>query len=145
MTHSWSQHITRFNTTIQSYSFLTKELLYISIMLTSGMIWFHIAEWWSYFDSLYFTVITMTWVWFWDITPTTTITKIMSMIYAVLWVPMFIYTTSIFLQIRFKNYLSRMKKQYTTSNDGPQHPIEVFLQYILNSSWDSPKKHNEQI
>lgn len=69
------------------------------------MILFHISEWRNYFDSLYFTVITFSTIWYGDIIPLTHFGKIVAMIYALLWVPLFVWITSVVMELRFKKFV----------------------------------------
>ncbi|MGB9133195.1 MAG: potassium channel family protein [Methanosarcina sp.] len=59
-----------------------RSLLYIAAMtLTMGTFFYHKVEGWSWLDSLYFSVITLTTVGYGDFTPQTDIGKIFTIIY----------------------------------------------------------------
>lgn len=71
-----------------------KMLYWVSILLTiiiSGALFFHIIEWHSLFDSFYFVMMTMTTVWYGDIVPQSHIWKILTIIYALMWIPLFVF------------------------------------------------------
>jgi voltage-gated potassium channel len=53
----------------------------VIFLLTTGMFFYHGVEGWSWLDSLYFSVITLTTVGYGDITPHSTFGKIFTMIY----------------------------------------------------------------
>ncbi len=55
----------------------------------------------SYFDAFYFTVITTATIGFGDLVPITTAGKIVTMLYAIFYVPLFLYTMNILFQSRF--------------------------------------------
>lgn len=55
----------------------------------------------SYFNALYFTVITTATIGFGDLVPYTTGGKIVTMLYAIFYVPLFLYTMNILFQSRF--------------------------------------------
>lgn len=78
---------------------------FIVIAIILWMILFHFAEWRNYFDSLYFTVITFSTIWYGDITPLTHFGKIVAMVYALLWVPLFVWITSVVMELRFKKFV----------------------------------------
>ncbi len=80
-------------------------LIWIISLITLWSLSFHIVEWWSYLDSLYFTVITFATIWYWDITPVTDLWKIFAIFYAILWVPLFIWALSIIIESRIKNFV----------------------------------------
>lgn len=77
------------------------EISFIIVFLLIGATLFCLAEGHSFFDSLYFTITTMATVWFWDITPHTTIGKILVMIYSLTGVPLFVSLSGIILENRF--------------------------------------------
>jgi hypothetical protein len=55
----------------------------------------------SYFDAFYFTVITTATIGFWDLVPYTVGGKVVTMLYAIFYVPLFLYTMNILFQSRF--------------------------------------------
>jgi len=55
----------------------------VVVVLAIGTIFYHLVEKWSIMDSLYFSVTTLTTVGFGDLFPTTSISKIFTMIYIV--------------------------------------------------------------
>ncbi len=55
----------------------------------------------SYFDAFYFTVITTATIGFGDLVPITTAGKVVTMAYAIFYVPLFLYTMNILFQSRF--------------------------------------------
>ena len=56
-------------------------LVWIAILFAAGTIYYVRAEHWSYTDALYFSVVTLATVGFGDLTPTTTATKMFTVIY----------------------------------------------------------------
>jgi hypothetical protein len=58
--------------------------------------WHPIGE--SYFNAFYFTVITTATIWFWDLVPFTIAGKILTMWYAIFYVPLFLYVMTILFQ-----------------------------------------------
>ena len=64
---------------------------------------FERAQGWSYFDAFYFTVITTATIGFGDLVPHTVEGKILTMGYAILYVPLFLYTMTLLFQSRFQH------------------------------------------
>ncbi len=58
--------------------------------------------WESYFNAFYFTVITTATIWFGDLVPMTTAGKILTMAYAIFYVPLFLYAMNIVFQSNFQ-------------------------------------------
>lgn len=59
-------------------------LEFVGIILTSGAHIYHRLEGWSYLDSFYFTIITLTTVCYGDFSPQTSLGKLFSMLYILL-------------------------------------------------------------
>ena len=90
-------------------------LWFIIIAIAIWSVLFHIAEWWNYFDSLYFTVITFSTIWYGDVIPVTHVGKIIAMVYAILWVPLFVWITSVVMELRFKKFVFHNFEHHTKS------------------------------
>lgn len=84
---------------------LLSVIWFIVIAIILWMILFHLAEWRTYFNSLYFTVITFSTIGYGDITPLTHFGKVVAMVYALLWVPLFVWITSVVMELRFKKFV----------------------------------------
>ena len=85
-------------------------LMIFAIMLISGMLIFNSIEGWSYLDSLYFSVVTMTTVGYGDLTPTRDLTKVIVMIYAVSGISFFLYFVSVMADHFIKESQQRFQK-----------------------------------
>lgn len=75
------------------------------IYLLSGAILFHIAEGRRFFDSIYYAFTVMTTIGFGDFAPLTDIGKFLTMIFAVVGVPMFLVTSARLLQTFLKRHI----------------------------------------
>lgn len=92
-------------------------LLWIIIILSLILIWgvfFHLIEGHSRFDSVYFVIMTMTTVGYGDIVPTTIIGKVLTMIFALTWAPLFIFIAWFMVQQRI-TWLVKAYVKYHTS------------------------------
>jgi hypothetical protein len=58
-------------------------LIYATIVIALGTIFYHWLEGWDWVDSLYFVVITLTTIGYGDLTPTTTLTKFITVFYGI--------------------------------------------------------------
>jgi Ion channel len=63
---------------------------------------FERVQGWSYFDAFYFTVITTATIGFGDLVPHTVAGKILTMGYAVFYVPLFLYAMTLVFQLNFE-------------------------------------------
>ncbi|OIP53688.1 hypothetical protein AUK10_02075 [Candidatus Gracilibacteria bacterium CG2_30_37_12] len=89
--------------TLHHLSFYRKieiEILFIILLLCSGTLIFHLVEGWRTFDALYFTVTTMAAVGYGDFVPKTDLGKSISMIYMMVGMPLFIYTSALLVERR---------------------------------------------
>lgn len=90
-------------------------ILFILILCIGSYILQHV-EWLSYFDSLYFSIITLASIWYGDIVPHTQIGKIIVMFYALVWLPLFItmgYLLSSILVKPIKKTRKRMNDRWS--------------------------------
>ena len=90
---------------IHKLSLVTKleiEVLAVMYLIILWMYLFHSIEGWRYFDSLYFTISTLTAVWYWDFSPKTDAGKVCAMFYQLIGMPIFIYTSALIVEKRVK-------------------------------------------
>lgn len=58
-------------------------IIYVAFIITVGAVLYHWLEGWSWVDSFYFVVITLTTIGYGDLTPTTPLTKLITIFYGV--------------------------------------------------------------
>ncbi len=58
-------------------------LIYVAVILLIGAVLYHWLEGWSWVDSFYFVVITLTTIGYGDLTPTTPLTKLITIFYGI--------------------------------------------------------------
>ena len=102
-------------------------LLFSIILMFIWALSFHLTEWRSYFNSLYFAIMTFTTIWYWDFTPVTHIGKLFTMIYAVLWVPLFIWILSVIIESRMKKFILHHFEHHSKKLDKKKKIIEKEL------------------
>ncbi len=68
----------------------------VAFLIIIGAMFYSLFEGWNYVDSLYFTVTTLTTIGYGDMAPTTTITKLFTVVYVLVGVYMLFYALSIF-------------------------------------------------
>lgn len=82
----------------------------------------------SYFNAFYFTVITTATIGFGDLVPMTVAGKILTMWYAVFYVPLFLYAMNIMFQSNFKRI-----RHEDDLLEREMHEVEVDVETILNT------------
>lgn len=107
---SWGKYVRKFRhlTLIQT---LELELVLIALLL---MIWSYLLvrfEDISLFNAIYLSVITLAGVWYGDITPQTVEWKIVVMIYAILGMPVFIFTMSVIVSSMMERMKANKKRK----------------------------------
>lgn len=111
---------------------LFREILLVLFIIILWAFIFWQVEWLSFINSIYFTTTTMATIWFGDITPQTTTWKIFVMIYAFMWVPLFISLSWLILESRF----NRRLKQYISNFHKELHIAELELQEVEEKVWE---------
>lgn len=91
---------------------LEKELIVVWLLLVTGSGLFHFTEWRSYFDSLYFCIITLTSVGYGDLVPVTMVGKTLTMIFALTALPLYIYTMKIIIEDKMISLKDNQTKRH---------------------------------
>lgn len=113
-------------------------LIFLSAWLIGTFLihYFERAQGWTYFEAFYFTVITTATVGFGDYIPHTLAGKILTMIYSVIFVPLFLYTMIVIFQANFRKIHEQDELLEKTLHD-----IEADTEEILNETKKTlPKK-----
>ena len=85
-------------------------ILWLIGLLLIGMIFYHFAEGWSWLDSLYFCVITLSTVGYGDLDPTTPESKVFTMIYIFLGLSVFVSFVNMLAKERREIHAQRIAK-----------------------------------
>ena len=75
------------------------ELLIVVVLIFAWASIFSHFESLSLFDSLYFSVISLAGIWYGDIVPQTIYGKIVAMVYAIIWIPMYVIAGTLIVEI----------------------------------------------
>jgi len=80
-------------------------LIFISSWIIGTFLIHHFekSQGWNYFDALYFTVITTATIGFGDLVPHTVAGKVLTMVYAIFYVPLFLYVATLMYESRFRS------------------------------------------
>lgn len=94
-----------------------KLIIFVLITIISILaLWalsFHIVEGRTYFNSLYFTIATFSTIGYGDVVPVTFLGKVFVMIYAFLWVPLFVAITTLIMERRFQRFVHKHFTHHT--------------------------------
>ena len=84
---------------IKDLSRLVKVLVPIFVAFASlGVVFYHLVEKWSWFDSLWFTIVTIATIGYGDFIPRTVEGKIFTMLYVFVGIGLFIFVANTFLR-----------------------------------------------
>lgn len=81
----------------------------VALVVFSGALIFSHLEKWSFINSLYFVIMTATTVGYGDLTPTTHLTKIITMIYALSIIPFMLYIFSIIAEFESQHVYKKIQ------------------------------------
>lgn len=101
----------------ENVSKLVKVLLpSFLIFVTIGVAFYHITEKWSWFDSLWFTIITIATIGYGDFVPHTVIGKIFTMFYVFIGIGLFVFVANTFLRYQALRRM-RVRKARKSKHD----------------------------
>ncbi len=83
----------------------------MSLALFSGSFVFHQLENWSYLDALYFTTATMSTVGYGDLVPTTSSSKIFSIVFMIFGIGLFLFAASSIAEYYVRHQIKQFKKR----------------------------------
>lgn len=94
------------------------------LVLTGSSFAYHYVEGWSMIDSIYFVVISATTIGYGDITPATSIGKLITILFSFFWIAFAFYYVSLISSYVFKRYLERKRIEkytpHTYKKSGPK-------------------------
>jgi len=106
---------------IKDLSRLIKVLIPILIAFVSfGVVFYHYVEKWSWFDSLWFTIVTIATIGYGDFVPHTVPGKVFTMLYVFVGIGLFIYVANTFLRyqaLRSLRARKTRKEKYGKENN----------------------------
>lgn len=85
-------------------------LLWLGLLLLVGMIFYRQVEGWEWLDALYFSVVTLSTVGYGDMSPTTPISKIFTMVYILMGLSIFASFAGMLVKERGERYKERTDK-----------------------------------
>ncbi len=92
-------------------------LVWLVVILLIGMVFYHLEEGWSWFDALYFSVITLSTVGYGDFSPTTTASKLFTMVYIFLGISIFVSFASMLAKERVSMHKQRVGKKAQSDSE----------------------------
>ncbi len=113
-------------------------LIYAIVIVLSGTLIFHWLEKWNYLDSLYFVIITLTTVGFGDFSPTTTISKIVTIFYGVNGIVILLVLFDLIRRVRGEEMVKKAKKLESTDRPVAQPVAQDIIDNAGNNSQETP-------
>ena len=92
-------------------------LVWLLGILLVGTVFYHLVEGWSWFDSLYFSVITLSTVGYGDFSPTTTVSKLFTVVYIFLGISIFVSFASMLAKERVSMHKQRVGKKAQSESE----------------------------
>lgn len=92
---------------------LELEAVFILFIITIGAIAFHRVEHWRFLDAIYFVTTTLATVGYGDIVPKTDTGKMITIVYELIGIPIFLYTASLLVERSIQEHIDgkTIKKQ----------------------------------
>lgn len=126
-------------------SLIFSEILIILLVIVTWAVIFHFVEWLSFFHSIYFVMTTMATIWYWDITPHTDLWRVFVIIYAFLWVPLFISISWLILESRFNKHIKKYINRLNRELHQAEQEIEQVEKNVQKELWSAIWKSEHEI
>ena len=94
-------------------------LLWVAFLLLGGTIFYHHVEGWSWLDAFYFCVVTLATVGYGDLSPTSTVTRLFTVVFVLIGIGILLG----FVDVVAKH--ARVRGQDSSSGDATEGPKEV--------------------
>lgn len=120
---SMQKKISKHREFIDNNMLLLAAIIVIGIVIL-GAYAYHHTEWRDFFNSLYFTIVTMSTIGYWDVVPLTHAWKALTMVFAFLGVPMFIALSGVILESRFRKIMQYHLFEYNKAIKKTQWEIK---------------------
>ena len=92
-------------------------LVWLGGILLVGTVFYHLVEGWSWLDSFYFSVITLSTVGYGDFSPTMTISKLFTVVYIFLGISIFVSFASMLTKERVRMHKQRVGKEAQSESE----------------------------
>jgi len=92
--------------------------IWMFVILLIGTVFYRLAEGWSWLDSLYFSVITLSTVGYGDLSPTTAVSKLFTVVYIFLGISIFVSFASMLAKERVSMHKQRVGKKAQSESEG---------------------------
>ena len=96
-------------------------LIYVTFIVMIGAILFHWLEGWSWIDSFYFVIITLTTIGYGDFTPSTSLTKLITIFYGVNGVIVLLVFFDIIRRYRTRKITGNERDENNGNDNNPQN------------------------
>lgn len=105
-----------FETTTKLISRVVLLIVVVVFIITAGAFIFLQFEDWTVVEAFYFATVTLTTVGYGDITPTTEASRVVTIIYSLLTIPLFFLMIGLFGEVVFTKYIDRAVRAHTRTS-----------------------------
>ena len=114
--------------------------LFVCLLIVIGTMFYSIFEEWTYLNSFYFTIMTLTTVGYGDMYPTTMFSKLFTSVYVLVGVSMMLYALSIFTKYYIDKRSPNIHRAVTQTLEHMVHRKKKPGEVVLKVKVDEKKK-----